>query len=50
MSTRRRRLCSLTLLAVAVAAMIIGWPSTAGACLAGVLALAATLLAPLDPP
>jgi len=47
---RQRLLCSCLLLAVAVAALIIGWPSTWGACLTGVLALAATLLAPLDPP
>ena len=50
MSRHRRLLCSCSLLAAAVAALIAAWPLPAGACAAGVLALASVMLAPLDPP
>ena len=50
MTRHHRLLCSCSLLTAAVAALIAAWPLPAGACAAGVLALASVMLAPLDPP
>ena len=48
--SRYRLLCCCILQVAAMAILIVAWPSTAGACVAGSLALAGVMLAPLDPP
>ena len=50
MTPRHRLLCCCILQVAAMAVLIVAWPSTWGACAAGMLALAGVLLAPLDPP
>jgi len=50
MTRHRRLLCSCSLLTASVAVFVAAWPLPAGACAAGVLALASVMLAPLDPP